>query len=127
MMPGVQFAFELDHNSKANSISHRSPVAMTECKNWVHCMATIKGARTVALAAAIAGGACSAKREFANLRMRPQASWRLNIRGGSSTTAFFASPELFNGSSLVDTLTTQGFQGWVSNVTTVLPSVAVQC
>src|SRR5208282_1299245 len=53
---GGHLPSSLTTTSKANSISHRSPVAMTECKNWVHWMATIKGARTVALAAAIAGG-----------------------------------------------------------------------
>ena len=86
-------------------------------------MATIKGARTVALAAAMAGGMlcepliCDpAKAATSELAFE-------YTQSSSSTTAFFASLELFNGSSLVDTLTTQGFQGWVSNLTSVPPSV----
>jgi hypothetical protein len=99
---------------------------MTECKNWVHWMATIKGARTVVLAAAIAGGmlcealicepaqAGTSQLAFSNTQNYP-----------TNPDEFYAALELSNGSSTITlyTYTTNNFQGWVSNVAGVPPSL----
>jgi hypothetical protein len=84
-------------------------------------MVTIKGARTVALAAAIAGGMLCEPLICEPAQAGTSELAFENTQG--NTAAFFASLELFDGSTLVATLSTGGFQGWVSNVTSVPPPV----
>jgi PEP-CTERM motif len=102
---------------------------MTECKNWVHWMATIKGARTVALAAAIAGGMlCEA------LICEPAQAQVATTCSQAGTLAFlctqnnaapdlYVSLELFDGSTefTVSALNSQVFEGSVSNSNTTIP------
>jgi hypothetical protein len=103
---------------------------MTECKNWVHWMATIKGARTVALAAVIAGGMlcealiCEPAQAQVATSCTPQAGAALAFQCTQTSTMpdLYVALELFDGGTEY-TVYANNFTGWISNVTTVPPSV----
>jgi PEP-CTERM motif len=78
-------------------------------------MAIMKGVPTVAFAAVIAGLSCEPAQAGTSLLAFENTQ--------SNTTEFYASLELFNGSTLLTTVSTKGFQGWVSNLTTLPLSI----
>jgi len=88
---------------------------MTECKSWVHWMVTIK-ARTVALAAAIVGAAlCKAA------VCEPAQADPLAFSCTQSACEVDATLELFNGSTPLVTVSSNGFQGSIIDSDSAVP------
>jgi hypothetical protein len=101
---------------------------MKKRKNWVHWMATIK-ARTVALAAFVAGGMlceaviCEPAHAQATTTCTPQAgALAFQCTQTNTMPDLYVALELFDGSAEI-TVESNGFTGWVSNVIPGVPSI----